>query len=61
VAAQKGFYSSYPLNHYYRQRHAPEGVDPNIFEKWLGSALEPNTKNAFEKLLARLQDVTEEE
>ncbi len=46
------------INRYYRQPHVPEGVDPDIFEKGLGSWLEPEAKNAFEKLLTQPQDVT---
>jgi hypothetical protein len=49
------------INRYYQQKHAPEGVDPDIFEKGLGSTLEPEAKTAFEKLLTRPKDVTAED
>lgn len=37
---------------YNRQPWAPEGVDPNIFEKKLGQEQEPRGLNALKKLLA---------
>jgi hypothetical protein len=39
------------IKDYNRQKHAPEGIDPDILETMLGSSVEPRTKDAFKKLL----------
>ena len=48
------------INNYYQQKHAPDGVDPDILERLLGSWLEPKAKSAFKKLLNQ-QPLTEED
>ena len=49
------------VNKYYTQEWAPAGVDPNILEKSMGTKLEPQAKNAFERLLARTQNISDDE
>lgn len=49
------------IGRYYRQAWAPEGVDPDILEKSFGSKLEPDAQKAFERLLRRSKDFTDEE
>lgn len=49
------------INRYYKQEWAPEGVDQDILEKSMGSKLEPEAKNAFDRLLARATDINDEE
>ncbi|HDH28847.1 MAG TPA: DUF4238 domain-containing protein [Euryarchaeota archaeon] len=49
------------VNQYYRQKWAPEGIDPNILEKSLGSKLEPEAKAAFDRLLAQAPDINDAE
>lgn len=39
------------IKDYYQQMHAPDGIDPDIFEKMLGSELEPEAQRGFKKLL----------
>jgi hypothetical protein len=39
------------INRYYEQSHVPEGIDPYILERELGSWLEPEAKDALDKLL----------
>ena len=41
------------INRFYEQKHVPEGIDPYILEKELGSWLEPEAKAALEKLLCQ--------
>lgn len=49
------------VNRYYRQEWVPEGVDPDILEKIMGSRLEPDAKNALDRILAKAPDLTAEE
>jgi len=49
------------VNRYYRQEWAPEGIDPNILEKTLGATIEPDAKNAFQRLLAKPVDFSDTE
>lgn len=43
------------INNYYRQLWAPEGTDVNIIEIILGSQIEPQAKNAFDKIFNQEQ------
>jgi hypothetical protein len=49
------------INNYYRQNHAPLGIDPYIFEKGLGGNIEPNATIALKKLLSRPPNFTVED
>lgn len=41
------------INNYYRQLWAPRGTDINILETILGSTIEPNAKDVFDKIIDR--------
>ena len=47
------------IKDYYRQEHAPEGVDENIFEKTLGILLEAKAKPAIDKLINDVRTLNE--
>lgn len=49
------------IGRYYRQDWAPTGVDPDIFEKALGSKIEPNAKKALERLINAPTEATAED
>ncbi len=49
------------INQYYKQKWAPEGIDPNILELFAGEFLEPKAKAAFERVLTMPVDFTPEE
>jgi hypothetical protein len=49
------------INKYYRQEWVPERIDPDILEKLAGEIIEPQTKNAFKRLLKMPRDFTAEE
>jgi Protein of unknown function (DUF4238) len=46
------------IKDYYQQKHAPEGIDPDILETMLGSSIEPEAQRAFKKLLSRPGELT---
>ena len=46
------------INKYYKQEWAQEGIDPNILERLAGEWIEPQAKNAFERLLKMPNDFT---
>lgn len=41
------------INNYYRQLWVPHGTDINILETILGSTIEPNAKDVFDKIIDR--------
>lgn len=49
------------IGNYYRQAWAPPGIDPDILEKRLGELIEPNAQRAFDKLLKRGGDLTNDD
>lgn len=49
------------INNYYKQEWAREGIDPNILEKRAGEWMEPQAKNAFERLFTMPNDFTSQE
>ncbi len=46
---------------YYRQEWTPVGVDPNVFEKTLGSWLENDAKNSIDCLISEPSSLTEQD
>jgi hypothetical protein len=49
------------IGNYYRQNHAPEGVDPDVLEKGFGSWIESIVKNSFSKLVNNPHTLTNED
>ena len=49
------------INRYNRQEWAPEGTDPDILEKTLGTWIEPDAQKIFDKLTTRPADITDDE
>jgi hypothetical protein len=46
---------------YYQQKHAPDGVDPDVLEKWLSEELEPKAEISLKKLRTRPKELTPED
>jgi Protein of unknown function (DUF4238) len=49
------------IRDYHKQAHVPDGVDPDIFEKGLGSWIESTVKNSFLKLVNDPTTLTNED
>jgi hypothetical protein len=49
------------IKDYYRQKHAPEGVDENVLEKTFGSFLEAEAKPAIDKLIDDPRELNEKD
>jgi len=49
------------IKDYYRQEHAPEGIDENVLEKTFGSFLEGKAKPAIDKLIDDPKALNEED
>lgn len=46
------------IKDYNRQKHTPEGIDPDILETMLGTSIEPEAQGAFKKLLSQPAELT---
>lgn len=49
------------INSYYRQDWAPQGIDPNIFEKTLGEWLEAEAKDSIDRLIEFPASLTDQD
>ena len=49
------------IGKYYRQNHAPEGIDPDILEKGFGSWIEPKARKSLLKLANNPDTLTNED